>query len=97
VVYFDSNKPSFTLLHNFFKELDHAKESVENFFKELLIVSNFDVVTHPDDLKQSELEGLYVTVKKAPGNKCPRCWKWNVTAHPDMLCKRCQKVLEEVI
>ncbi len=96
MVYFDSNIPSFTLLHNFFKEFDDTRESVENFFKELLIVSNFDVVTHADDLEQSELEGLYVKIKKAHGNKCPRCWKWDITDHPDMLCKRCQKVLEKV-
>jgi len=97
MVYFDQNIPSFTLLRNFFKELGHAKESVENFFKEFLIVSNFDVVTHTDDLKQSEFEGLYVKVKKAPGSKCPRCWKWDTTDHPDMLCKRCQKILKSDI
>jgi len=91
VVYFDPKIPSFTLLHNFFKELDRAKENVESFFKEFLIVSNFDVVTDSDDLQQSELEGLYVKVRKAPGDKCPRCWQWDTTDHPDMLCRRCQK------
>ncbi len=94
VVYFDPNAPFAKPLHSFFKELEDANESVEDFFKEFLIVSDFDVVSRPDNLQESELEGLYVRVEKAPGNKCPRCWQWDVTDHPDLLCKRCQKLLE---
>jgi len=93
IVYFGPDAPFAQLLHVFFKELDDANESVEEFFKEFLIVSRFDMVTGTDNLHETELKGLWVKVEKAPGEKCPRCWQWDITDHPDLLCNRCQKVI----
>lgn len=93
IVYFGPDAPFAQLLHVFFKELDDANESVEEFFKEFLIVSRFDMVTGTDNLHETELKGLWVKVEKAPGKKCPRCWQWDITDHPDLLCNRCQKVI----
>ncbi|HSB72424.1 MAG TPA: isoleucine--tRNA ligase [Candidatus Methylomirabilis sp.] len=43
--------------------------------------------------------GLAVSVSRAPGRKCPRCWNYREsvgvsTAHPD-LCARCAEVLQQ--
>ena len=45
----------------------------------------------------SEMEGLSVTVEKASGNPCPRCWNYGDTVgkdekHPEV-CARCGKIL----
>lgn len=45
----------------------------------------------------SEIEGLSVTVEKASGNPCPRCWNYGDTVgkdekHPEV-CARCGKIL----
>ncbi|MGB8367510.1 MAG: isoleucine--tRNA ligase, partial [Candidatus Babeliales bacterium] len=79
VVYFDPTAPFAQLLDTFFSELEDSHESVEEFFKEFLIVSNFDTVTGTNDLQESELKGLWVNVEKAPGEKCSRCWQWDTT------------------
>ena len=92
-VYFYAQAPFADALHVFFREFDEIGENVESFFKEFLIVSQFDVVTSTKDLEESTIKGLFVRVSHARGIKCPRCWQWDETDHPDGLCKRCQKVL----
>ncbi len=92
-VYFDAEAPFADALHVFFREFDEIGENVESFFKEFLIVSQFDVVTSTKDLEESTIKGLFVRVSHARGVKCPRCWQWDETDHPDDLCKRCQKAL----
>ncbi len=94
-VYFDDAAPYAASLHEFFKIFDDIGEHVESFFKEFLIVSQFDMVTSNVALKPSTLEGLYVKVEQASGEKCPRCWQWDETDHSDKLCRRCQKILEK--
>ena len=46
-----------------------------------------------------EIEGLVVTVRPAPGEKCERCWtrSTSVGSHADhpLICSRCNSVLEE--
>ena len=38
--------------------------------------------------------GLTVSVKEAPGTKCPRCWMHSVDAEPETgLCPRCAAVI----
>lgn len=62
----------------------------------LLIVSEFAVV-RGDDIKNayesSEFPGLKIDVKKAPGQKCNRCWIYSLSVGCDPLhpaiCERC--------
>ncbi|MBE6908147.1 MAG: isoleucine--tRNA ligase [Ruminococcaceae bacterium] len=62
----------------------------------------------PEDLPDTELSDLFivsqlkvepvvgdtsVSVKAAPGEKCPRCWKHTTTPDADGLCPRCAAVV----
>ena len=41
--------------------------------------------------------GLEISVREAPGTKCPRCWMHSVDADPETgLCPRCAGVLKEL-
>lgn len=94
-VHFDPNAVFVDVLHDFFAEFDEIGENVESFFKEFLIVSQFDVVTSSKDLAPSIMIGLFVHVKHAEGAKCPRCWHWDITDNSDNLCSRCQRILKK--
>lgn len=39
------------------------------------------------------IDGLKIYVEKAAGQKCPRCWQYEVSNNPQHLCKRCQEVI----
>ncbi|MDD4850928.1 MAG: hypothetical protein PHO10_09570 [Gemmiger sp.] len=41
------------------------------------------------------MEGLGVLAERAAGNKCLRCWKYDVSVGEDALCPRCAKVLKK--
>ena len=42
----------------------------------------------------SAYPGLEISVREAPGTKCPRCWMHSVDADPETgLCPRCRRVL----
>ncbi len=92
-VYFSLNQQQTVILNDFIKTLEQHKQTIEQFFKEFLIVSQFIVVSKESELNQSELTGLSVKVEHAYGSKCPRCWHWDVTQHPEHLCNRCQKLI----
>jgi isoleucyl-tRNA synthetase len=52
----------------------------------------------PEAARSAELPGLAVTVEKARGTKCPRCWLYSeeigmIPAHPE-LCPRCGRALQ---
>ena len=66
-------------------------KSVEDFFKELMVVSQFIIA----DTKQeaTDIEGLTATVEIAKGHKCPRCWKFEESSNKDGLCNRCFKIV----
>lgn len=62
------------------------------------IVSQVELAGGEGEFK-GNVEGLSVTVVKAEGEKCARCWTYSDTVgknstHPD-LCERCAKVLSE--
>ena len=45
----------------------------------------------------TEIEGLDITIERAEGLKCQRCWNWSTTVgtfteKPD-ICERCYKVV----
>jgi isoleucyl-tRNA synthetase len=43
---------------------------------------------------EDEETGIELEIAKAPGSKCPRCWKYSVDVDDNGLCERCRKVLE---
>ena len=54
-----------------------------------------------DDAYASEnLEGLFIRIEGAPGEKCERCWIHETTVGTDSehpaICERCQKALAEI-
>lgn len=85
------------------KKLEPLKELIESlpvygitieiFFKELLVVSQFALVDNID-VSQNPT-GISITVNKAEGIKCPRCWQWDFGSDSDDLCRRCQRVLKK--
>lgn len=77
------------------KELKAASQSKEDFFKEFFIVSDVKFVEDKNALNQSACLGLFLHVERAAGDKCPRCWRWEITQDADCLCVRCQGVLKK--
>jgi hypothetical protein len=73
--------------------LNDKGENVESFLKEFLIVSQFTLQNDSNNLEETELKGLFARVDHAPGNKCPRCWQWDISDDPDELCNRCHKIV----
>ncbi len=92
-LYINQSEQGLEPLTHLFAELDHVHQTVQEFFKEFFIVSQVVIATSAQELPQSAVPGLYVGVEQAHGVKCPRCWNWDVTDHPDNLCARCQRVL----
>jgi isoleucyl-tRNA synthetase len=50
-----------------------------------------------DSYRSIEIEGLEITIERAEGSKCQRCWNWSTTVgtftdKPD-LCGRCYNVV----
>lgn len=92
-VYFNMEKESIVPLAGFYKQLEKANQDVIAFFKEFLIVSQFEIIPVDTGLESSEFPGLHIKVERAIGNKCPRCWQWEKTTHEHGLCSRCYHVL----
>lgn len=93
-LYIDFEQAQFKDLKTFFATFKTADYSIEDFFKELLIVSQFKLAPKPDNLLATSNVGVYVLVERALGTKCPRCWQWDTTVSEDDLCRRCQSVLK---
>ena len=84
----------------YFEVRDNAE-----LLKMLTIVSDLQILDEvPENseyaFKSSEITGLIVTVNKAPGHKCERCWTYRKTVgmnedHPT-ICSRCIDALEEM-
>lgn len=79
-------------LQPLFEQITSRGQTLEEFLKEFLIVSQI-VVNDAADIQQSELPGLRVAVEPARGNKCPRCWNWDEVADARGLCRRCTKIV----
>jgi len=77
------------IINNFIKILLAHDQTFESFLKEFLIVSQVIITTATSNLNETSLQGLYAYVEHAQGQKCPRCWQWEVSQDPDLLCKRC--------
>ena len=71
--------------------------SEQEDLKDILIVSSAHVEKGNEGAFSGEVEGLFVTVGKAEGEKCERCWVYSETvgqdaAHPT-LCSRCAEAV----
>ncbi len=71
------------------------------FLPALFIVSTVDVRDISDAVetahKSTELDNLSIQIEKADGEKCQRCWNWDISVgkfeeHPE-ICEKCHKVL----
>ncbi len=78
----------------FISVLSSINSSLEHFFAEFLIVSQVHIVESSTNLDQSELDGLWVSVQKAEGQKCLRCWQWQLDVEKN-LCKRCFEIVQK--
>ena len=79
-------------------EYSFIKDYTENEVSDLFIVSQVKFVN--DNLAESEIEGISISVEKASGEKCERCWKYDEEVghdhnHSDV-CPRCASVLEKM-
>jgi len=77
-------------------------DAYRNFLKALFIVSDVEIGRGPVSgegvFESPELPGITITVTKAEGGKCQRCWNWSTRVGtfedaPD-LCERCYNVVE---
>ena len=80
-------------------ELYDFLKSVETDLPEIFITSAVEVTTGTGDVK-GDVEGLSVSVSRADGEKCERCWKYSDTvgknsAHPT-LCSHCADVMKQI-
>ena len=91
-------------------ESDEAKTVIDELhastmtLDELFIVSEVWALDDMDGTgelaasgKSSLASGLSISVKEAPGIKCPRCWKHSTLADPETgLCPRCAAVVAKL-
>ncbi len=96
MLYFDPASSDANTLQQFFTTLHKKNEIPELFLKEMLIVSDVEIVSEQRDLQPSILPGLFVQVKRAAGNKCPRCWQWEENNNEHHLCNRCYTIVHEL-
>jgi isoleucyl-tRNA synthetase len=70
-----------------------------DFLPTFFIVSAVEIsdTTRADSYKSAEIDGLEITVERAPGSKCQRCWNWSDSVgtfeHAPELCERCERVI----
>ena len=80
-------------------ELYDFLKSVEADLPEIFITSSVTVSNGEGEVK-GDVEGLSVTVSKADGEKCERCWKFSSTVGSDAehptLCVHCASVMKEL-
>lgn len=65
-----------------------------------IFITSYVVVENGEGAVKGDVEGLSVTVSKADGEKCERCWKYSHTVgensdHPT-LCSHCADVMKEI-
>ena len=80
-------------------ELASFLESVKAQLPEIFITSAVEIASGEGEVK-GDVKGLSISVSKADGEKCERCWKFSTTvgtnsAHPT-LCKECAEVMAQL-
>lgn len=71
---------------------------IKDYLKAILIVSNVKVSSDGEGEMKGDFEPISITVEKASGHKCERCWVYSDSVgknpeHPT-LCERCISVIE---
>ena len=65
---------------------------------DICIVSQVELKNDNDGAFTDDVEGLSVTVLRAEGEKCVRCWKYSTSVGSDaehpQLCARCAAVVK---
>lgn len=92
--YIDNTEKELSDVTKFLQNLSEMGQSEIEFFKKFLIVSQFEFEKGHEELLPTSIKGLWVKVEHARGNKCPRCWNWDITDDPNYLDARCQRVLK---
>jgi len=83
------------------QELAQVVQENKQILAEVFVVSAVDVKREETPSESSPVPGLVgVSVKRAEGSKCQRCWKYltsvgSVAAHPE-LCDRCAGIVAEL-
>ncbi len=77
----------------------HVVVTAPEFYKNAMSEEDWAMVCITSGFEFSPLtvesdEKISVEVLPAKGTKCPRCWKYEETDHPDGLCHRCAHVIE---
>ena len=84
------------------RELESLLRDYAAWLPTLFIVSQVDLVkgNSPGSVQSEKLPGLGVTVHRARGKKCERCWNYSVrvgeSADYPTVCERCLPVLREI-
>ena len=66
---------------------------------DLFIVSGVDISLERELYEQgtdTAINGWRVLISEAKGQKCPRCWKHNLSPNEDGLCPRCAEVVSRL-
>ncbi len=82
-------------------DLAEKMNKLEDELRFVLLTSKADVIitdSKPDDAQETEVDGLFVTVKASDAQKCDRCWHHvadvgTVEGH-DEVCSRCVTNIE---
>ncbi len=77
-----------------YANIEHSVQGIDAFFKEFFIASAVTFVDTPEGLEKTQCAELFVKAEHATGQKCPRCWQWEVTTHVDTLCQRCSQLVK---
>jgi isoleucyl-tRNA synthetase len=80
-------------------ELEEFLQSIKAQLPEIFITSAVEIKNGEGDVK-GDVQGLSVSVSKAEGEKCERCWKFSTTVgcngeHPT-LCKECADTMAQL-
>lgn len=81
------------LLDQLITDLRRHNQTLASFIKEWMIVSQVTIADDANTLPATIMPGLSALVTHAAGVKCPRCWQWSVSDHPQGLDKRCQQLV----
>jgi isoleucyl-tRNA synthetase len=83
-------------------DLTPLLEQYKSWLPAIFIVSQVELgnPVSTDGQKSDALPGLSVTVRRADGTKCERCWNYSThvgeNADYPTICERCVKALEEI-
>jgi isoleucyl-tRNA synthetase len=91
-IFFD--KKMSALLRPLFERIALSGQPVEDFLRELCIVSQVIICDTSEGVSPTSMTDLFVSVDRAQGDKCPRCWQYDTVNHPHNLCGRCVRVIE---